>query len=91
MDDLTELLKRIYECGEAYHVAKFKMPLFRLTPHEHKLFLNHLSASLYFTPAYWGHLPTYMGVNFELVGKPVLFNGTHIRSDSGIDIQEVTQ
>jgi len=89
MDDLTELLRRIKQYGEAYNYAGYKVPLFRLTPYEYKLLNNHIISSSMFIPEYYGHLPTYMGVNFELVGKPILFNGAHIRSDSGIDIAEI--
>jgi len=89
MDDLTELLKRIYEYREAYKIADFKAPLFRITPHEHKLFKEHLINSMLFMPSYYGDLPTYMGVDFELVGAPQLFNGKHIRSDSGINFNKV--
>ena len=93
MDDLTELLNRIYNFGRVYECYMIKAPLFRITPHEHKLFLQHLlNLSPSFIPEYYGDLPTYMGVNFQLVGSPVLFSGMHIRSDSGIDlnIKEMT-
>ena len=86
MDNLTELLKRIYEYGLVYQSADLKSPLFRLTPYEHSIFRQHIINSFMFIPQYFGDLPTYMGVNFELVGSPLLFNGAHIRPDSEIDL-----
>lgn len=88
MDDLTELLKRIYNYSNAYKNIDEKPPLFRLTPYEHKIFLKHLE-SLCFIPSYHGELPIYMGINFELVGNPLLFNGSYIRSDSGIEFNNI--
>lgn len=88
MDDLTELLKRIYEHSHVYRESNVKSPLFRLTPHEYKIFKEHILRTCNFLPEYFGHLPTYMNVNFELVGEPQLFNGAHIRSDSGIEFYE---
>ena len=86
VDDMTELLQRITLYSEVYRAARLKAPLFRLTPYEHKLFLGYLSKNMMFIPEYWGDLPKFMDVNFELVGKPVLFNGEHFRSDSGFKI-----
>jgi hypothetical protein len=91
MDDLSELIKRIYEYGEAYNYIGFKKPLFRLTPYEHKIFTQHIINCTTFIPEYYGHLPTYMGVDFELVGKPKLFGGAHIRSDSGIELNKMVK
>lgn len=87
MDDLQELIKRITEHTWAYRDSGYKQPLFRLTPYEHKIFLEFLMEKTLFIPDYWGHLPRYFGADFELVGKPVLFDGAHIRSDSGIEFK----
>ncbi len=86
MDDLQELLKRISEFTWAYRDSGYKAPLFRLTPYEHKLLREHLLNSVFFIPEYYGHLPHYLGADFELVGNPQLFDGKHIRSDSGIEV-----
>ncbi len=89
MDDLTELLKRIYEYSEAYRRSGFKAPLFRLTPYEFKIFLDHIIVSdVNYRPQYFGDLPRYFGVAFEIVGKPVLFCGMHVRSDSATELPE---
>jgi hypothetical protein len=87
MDDLTELLKRIYEFSFVYQKARLKPPLFRLTPNEHGLFRQHIINSNIYMPQYYGDLPPYMGIDFELVGSPILFCGNHIRSDSGIKVK----
>jgi len=84
-EDTIELIRRIYEYGQAYDYIGLKKPLFRLTPYEHRIFVNYLRFCFHnFKYEVIGELPTFMGVNFELVGDPILFNGKHIRSDSGI-------
>ncbi len=87
MNDLQELIKRITEFIWAYRDSGYKAPLFRLTPYEHKILREHLMDTISFRPEYYGHLPHYLGADYELVGDPILFNGEHIRSDSGIDLQ----
>lgn len=91
IDDLTELLKRIFEYDMAYKSCGIKTPLFRLTPYEHRIFVAYLRSSLNFEYEAIGLLPTFMGVDFELVGAPVLFGGKHIRSDSGIEFVRVNK
>ena len=89
MDDTTELLNRINGFGVAYKRTNFKQPLFRLTPYEYKLFLRYLSKNIPgFTNKTMGVLPTCFGVDFEVVRKPLLFDGKHIRGDSGIELLE---
>lgn len=88
MDDITELLNRISDYGDAYKSIRIKPPLFRITPYEYTIFTKYLTKNyLNWNPQYFGDLPEFMGINFELVGKPILLCGMHIRSDSGIELQ----
>lgn len=88
MNDTQELLKRIDDFNTSYKASGLKKPSFRITPHEQMLLTYFLSNSvLAYKPEFYGDLPKFFGCSFELVGKPVLFNGEHIRSDSGIDIK----
>lgn len=81
IDDTHELLRRIYEYSDAFSYYGKKPALFRLTPYEHTLFKRFLLTQVIQNNEYFGDLPTFYGVNFELVGKPLLFSGKHIRND----------
>lgn len=87
MSDIEELMKRISEFTFAYRDSGYKAPLFRITLYEYQLLIKHLMDTISFRPDYYGHIPHFLGADFELVGNPVLFNGMHVRSDSGIDLQ----
>lgn len=91
MDDLTELLRRIYKYSHAFELYGEKAPLFRLTPYEHQIFKQYLTNNNIKNNEFYGDIPTFNGIDFELVGKPILFNGKHIRSDSGIEVQKIKE
>ncbi len=88
INDTDELLRRIFKYASAFDCLGEKPPLFRLTPYEHTLFKTFLINQFIPCNSYFGDLPTFHGVNFELVGKPLLFDGEHIRSDSGIQFDK---
>ena len=88
IDDTTELLRRIFKYSEAFKLLGEKPPFFRLTPYEHRLFKEFLLKQFIPCNKYFGHIPTFHGVDFELVGRPLLFDGEHIRSDSGIKFEK---
>lgn len=91
ISDIDELLLRINEYSLAFKCLSKEPPLFRLTPYEHRIFTTFLISRGIPCGNFFGDLPIFCGVSFELVGKPLLFNGEHIRSDSGIKFNEETK